>query len=107
MVQARPLQLPDIPDPWLSGAKHLPGGRTVKRSGQILAQPQNSLGKIQRAQLEFLALPIGQNQSHPVHPQCLSDPRGNGLENIAQFKVGDHAVVQVENELSLVLSFSS
>ena len=50
-----------------------------------------------------MTLPIGQNQRHPVHPQRLADPRGNGLENIAQFKVRYHAVVQVQNELELGL----
>ena len=53
--------------------------------------------------MELLTLPIGQDQSHPIHPQCLPDPRRNGLENIAQFKVRDHAVVQVQDELELGL----
>ena len=73
----------------------------MERSRQILAKRGMTVGKIQGAQLEFPALPVGQDESHPVQPHRLSDPRGNGLDNIPQFEVGDHAVVQVEDEPQL------
>ena len=101
MVQAGPLQFLDIPYPGSARTKDSTGDRPVKGCRQILAKRRMHIRKIQSKKLEFPPLPIGQDQSHAIQPHRFTDAGRDGLKNLSQLKVRNHAVVQVKDEPQL------
>src|SRR3984885_466437 len=58
--------------------------------------------KIERIQFKLSVRCIGQDQGHAVEAHDLADAGRNRLEDLSQLKIGNDAVVQVEDELQLL-----
>src|ERR1700677_639662 len=67
----------------------------------MLANRRIAVWKIQGIALEFSTFPLGQNQGHSIQTHCLSNTGRDGAKNIPQFEIGNHVVVQVQDEFQL------